>query len=98
MFKVGQLIMIHPKLTNLRLEYYYNVTGDLVEDYDTNSYHMYTFLPKELRELAGTIHTIVACDEHLNTIKIRVDHSGTGCRYIPLIPDWVIPLTTFKEL
>ena len=98
MFKVGQLIMIHPKLSNLSRDYYYNITGDLVETYDENSYDMYTFLPNPLKELAGTIHTIVACDEYCNTIKIRVDHSGTGCRWRTLIHDWVIPLPTLKEL
>ena len=96
MYYPGQLIRIHPKLTTLEQRSYHNTTGLPIQDEDDPDYDEVTYFNNEMRYLAGTTQYVVDWNESNNTLQVTRKHDTTWCW--TLIPDWVLPTQTFKEL
>lgn len=96
MYYPGQLIRVHPKLSNLEQRNYYNTTGYPVQDGDTPEYTEVTYFSDEMRYLAGTTQYVVDWNESTNTLIVNRRHDTTW--HWTLIPNWILPTQTFKEL
>lgn len=94
--QIGQTIRIHPKVANLEQRNYYNTTGLPVQDDDDPGYDDVTYFNNEMRYLAGTTQYVVSWDEPTKTI--RVPRAGGSEWHWTIIPDWILPIQTFKEL
>ena len=97
MYFTGQLIRIHPKLATLDSGDYYNTSGlRVVGNEDSPSWREITYFNPEMAHLAGTTQRVLSWDEETGTIRIPC--RGTSVPHWTLIPDWILPTQTFKEL
>lgn len=95
MYYPGQPIRIHPKLANLEQRSYYNTTGYPVQDTDEPDFDEVTYFNPEMVHLAGTTQRVLSWVKETGTIKIQRNAMGY---YWSIIPDWILPTQTFKEL
>ena len=96
MYYPGQPIKIHPKVATLEQRGYYNTSGFPAQEEVYHDYDRVTYFNNEMRYLAGTTQYVVSWDPHTNIL--RVTRSGGSEWHWNLIPDWVLPTKTFKEL
>ena len=97
MYYPGQLIKINPKLATLDSGDYYNTSGLRVANNEASpSWREITYFNPEMVHLAGTAQRVLSWDKETGTI--RISRRGTSDLHWTLIPDWILPPQTFKEL